>query len=132
MIPPPPIAVDADVAAAMFGMSAQSWRRKAKAGLVPAPGRMGPMLRWDVADLKAWSAAGMPTKWTRGDSPTPLDPQVPSTEGEVDNETTDLGTLCGPPEGVPTEDDQTVEEVADELMRKRKKKKTRQRRLPKP
>ena len=58
-----PIAVDASEAGALFGMSKRSWERMDKAGLVPAPRKLSAqMIRWDVAELRAWSANGMPPR----------------------------------------------------------------------
>lgn len=66
-----PIAVPGPDAARLFGLSARSWRRLNSAGLCPAPLRLNGAVRWDVAELRSWAAAGTPSrsKWEqiRGD-----------------------------------------------------------------
>lgn len=57
-----PIAVNAQQAAALFGLSDRSWRRAYAAGLVPSPIRIGNSVRWGLLELRAWSMAGAPNR----------------------------------------------------------------------
>src|SRR5262245_57173839 len=59
---PTPIAVDANDAAALFGLSSRTWRRLNAAGLIPSPLRLGGSVRWRRDELVAWAAAGSPTR----------------------------------------------------------------------
>ena len=63
---PDPIAVEAATASGMFGMSVKSWNRMNREEQIPAPRKMRGMFRWDVAELRAWTAAGCPVRadWT--------------------------------------------------------------------
>ncbi|MCZ6493993.1 MAG: helix-turn-helix domain-containing protein [Planctomycetota bacterium] len=54
--------VDADAAAAMFGMTERTWRRHASAQLVPAPIRIGGSVRWDPVELQKWARRGSPPR----------------------------------------------------------------------
>lgn len=57
-----PLAVDTDGAGRLVNASGRSWRRWHSAGLVPVPVRIGGSIRWDVSELRAWIAAGCPTR----------------------------------------------------------------------
>ncbi len=61
------IAVDAAEAAAMFSCCERSWRTLDTEGKVPSPVRLNRSVRWIVADLNAWAAAGCPDRlsWER-------------------------------------------------------------------
>lgn len=65
--PPPvePLAVDANRAASLYGVSVRFWWTLHSSGRCPLPVRLGRAVRWDVAELRAWLAAGCPTrdKW---------------------------------------------------------------------
>ena len=52
------IAVNAAEAAAMFACSERHWRQMDVEGQVPAPVRLGSSVRWDLDELRRWSAAG--------------------------------------------------------------------------
>lgn len=56
------IAVSAETAARLFETSKRTWYRMHHDGLVPEPRIMQSLVRWDVAELKAWSAAGCPPR----------------------------------------------------------------------
>ena len=56
-----PIAVDATAAAVLFGLSKRTWLRMNADEEIPAP-RQIRGLRWDVAELRAWSAANCPVR----------------------------------------------------------------------
>jgi predicted DNA-binding transcriptional regulator AlpA len=56
-----PLAVDAQTAAGMFGVSVRHWRALHQSGLCPLPIRMGHSLRWRIDELRQWLAAGCPT-----------------------------------------------------------------------
>lgn len=56
-----PIAVGAEVAGRMFGMSGRAWQRLAAVSEVPAPLLLGGKRLWTVEVLKRWAAAGCPT-----------------------------------------------------------------------
>ncbi len=61
------ILVDASDAAILCGVSKQTWMRAHKDGQVPEPRKLRSMIRWDVQELRAWTAAGCPerAKWNR-------------------------------------------------------------------
>ena len=63
-----PIAVDATAAAVLFGMSKRTWLRMNAEKQIPAPRQIRGAIRWDVAELRAWSAADCPvrSKWSWG------------------------------------------------------------------
>lgn len=50
---PPEGLVDAAIAGAFLGLTAECVGRGARSGALPAPRRMGRLLRWSVADLRA-------------------------------------------------------------------------------
>ena len=56
------LAVGADAAAALIGVSARTWRRWHSAGLVPAPVRVGRSVRWRVDEIVRWLRAGCPAR----------------------------------------------------------------------
>ena len=56
------IAIGAAAAAEMFSFSERHWRQLDVEGKVPAPRRLGRSVRWDVAELQRWSAAGCPDR----------------------------------------------------------------------
>lgn len=63
--PPPsiePLAVDAETAAALFGVSARHWWALHSSGRCPMPIRFGRAVRWNVAELRDWLAAGAPER----------------------------------------------------------------------
>ena len=73
-----PIFVSASAAAAMFGVSERRWHQWNSAGVCPAPVRFHPFgraVRWSVAELRAWAAAGMPNReeWDRRELDRSLD-----------------------------------------------------------
>lgn len=57
-----PIAVNADDAAAMFGLKAKTWRRLNSAGEIPNALTIGGSVRWRVDELRAWAEAGSPSR----------------------------------------------------------------------
>ena len=57
-----PIAVDAKGAAALFCCSERHWRTLDTEGKVPCPIRIGASVRWDLNELRRWSAAGCPAR----------------------------------------------------------------------
>ncbi len=58
----PPLAVDAEGAAALVGVSRRTWGRLNSAGLTPAPIRLGGCCRWSVEALESWVRAGCPAR----------------------------------------------------------------------
>ncbi len=62
-VPPPVEAALLDVraVAALLGCSARHVYRLADAGRMPAPVRVGALVRWRRTDLDAWLAAGCPS-----------------------------------------------------------------------
>ncbi len=64
MTPDRMIAVDKTGAAALFSLSRGTWDRMHRAGKCPPPILVMKSIRWDVADLRAWSAAGCPNRTT--------------------------------------------------------------------
>ena len=48
--------------AELFGVSERKWRGMDCAGQVPMPIRLGEQPRWCVAELRAWAAAGAPSR----------------------------------------------------------------------
>lgn len=61
------IAVDSFGAAALIDISRGMWMKLNANGQVPQGRRLGKCVRWSVAELKAWAAAGMPGRiaWER-------------------------------------------------------------------
>ena len=55
-----PFAIDGDAAAALFGIGRSTWFKLRAAGRTPRPRRLGRRVLFDVAELKAWWAAGAP------------------------------------------------------------------------
>jgi len=41
-----------------YGFSKRHWLRLVEAGKAPQPTRFGRVVRWSIADLKQWEAAG--------------------------------------------------------------------------
>lgn len=63
-----PLAVDAADAAALLGLSRSMFYKMAEAGQIgPSGVRLGRCLRYPLAELRAWAAAGMPRReeWER-------------------------------------------------------------------
>lgn len=50
---PPEGLVDAAIAGAFLGLTAECVGRGSRSGALPAPRRMGRLLRWNVTDLRA-------------------------------------------------------------------------------
>ena len=60
-----PLFVDANGAAALFGVSERMWQTWHSTDVCPCPVRFLPFgrsVRWGVDDLRAWAAAGMPKR----------------------------------------------------------------------
>lgn len=57
-----PLAVDARGAAALFGLGRTCWFKLASSGRVPRPRRLGRRVLYDIAELRAWWAAGAPAR----------------------------------------------------------------------
>ncbi len=55
-----PIAVAAEAAGQLFGVSEKTWRRMDTDGLVPQPIRMKGCPRWVVEELRSWGLHGAP------------------------------------------------------------------------
>jgi predicted DNA-binding transcriptional regulator AlpA len=60
--PPEPLLVPAPQAATVCGVSVASWHRLRAAGKTPAPIRLGGSVRWRLAELRDWVAAGCPPR----------------------------------------------------------------------
>lgn len=60
-IPVVPLNVDAEIAAAMIGISPAHFYAQLGQGLIPPGSRMGRRRLWSVYDLRCWVLAGMPT-----------------------------------------------------------------------
>jgi excisionase family DNA binding protein len=60
-----PVLLDVRAVAALLDCSARHVYRLADSGRMPAPVRVGALVRWRRADLDAWLAAGCPS--TRGE-----------------------------------------------------------------
>ena len=56
------LGIDADESGALFGVTGRGWRKWDAAGLVPAPFYLGRLPRWSPGELRAWSAAGAPSR----------------------------------------------------------------------
>ncbi len=52
--------LDDDGCAARLAISTRHWQRLVDAGKAPQPTRFGRSVRWSVAELEAWEAAGCP------------------------------------------------------------------------
>ena len=58
-----PLAVDAEQAAALLGMSRSMFYKMNESGQIgPMGRRFGKCVRWSVAELRAWAEAGMPPR----------------------------------------------------------------------
>lgn len=57
-----PLAIDADGAAAMVGLSRSGWFKLAAQGGVPRPRRLGRRVLYDLSELKQWWGAGCPSQ----------------------------------------------------------------------
>ena len=58
-----PLAVDAEQAASLLGMSRSMFYKMAESGQIgPMGRRFGKCVRYSVAELRDWSAAGMPPR----------------------------------------------------------------------
>ena len=58
-----PLAVDAENASALLGMSRSMFYKMNESGQIgPMGRRFGKCVRWSVAELRAWAAAGMPPR----------------------------------------------------------------------
>ena len=53
--------LDADGCAARYAFSPAHWRRQVDAGRAPQPIRLGRLVRWSIAALEKWEAAGCPS-----------------------------------------------------------------------
>lgn len=51
---------DTDGCAARYACSPAHWRRLVDAGRAPQPTRFGRLVRWPIAALEEWEAAGCP------------------------------------------------------------------------
>lgn len=62
-----PLAVSAEQAADLMTVDRATWYRWHSAGLVPSPAKIGGTVRWSLAELSAWAAAGCPARdaWER-------------------------------------------------------------------
>lgn len=62
--PPPvePLAVDAERAASLCGISVRHWWALHSSGRCPSPVRMGRAVRWRTDELRGWLAAGCPNR----------------------------------------------------------------------
>lgn len=56
------LAVDAEAAAQMVGVSVRHWWALHSSGRCPLPIRMGRAVRWRVDELRQWVAAGAPER----------------------------------------------------------------------
>ena len=52
---------DAKECAARYGMSWRHWLRLVDSGRAPLPTRFGRLVRWSLASLESWEAAGCPS-----------------------------------------------------------------------
>ena len=58
----PQLAVDAKAVGAMLGLSVRTIRSMDAAGQLPRPIRLNGSVRWRVSELRAWLAAGAPSR----------------------------------------------------------------------
>lgn len=68
LAPVEPLAVDSGQAARLLGLSRSMFYKMAEAGQIgPMGRRLGKCVRYSVAELRAWAAAGMPPRheWVR-------------------------------------------------------------------
>lgn len=69
------IAVGAEAAAAMFDLSARTWRRLNSTRQCPAPIKVGGSTRWRIDELRQWAECGCPPclgwSWQRSNEPVP-------------------------------------------------------------
>ena len=57
-----PIAVDAVEAAKLIGISRSFWLKLDSTGRIPRGFHLGRARRWSVEELRAWAAAGSPSR----------------------------------------------------------------------
>ena len=57
-----PLAVNADGAGALFGVSRSSWFRLISSGKAPAGFSIGTSKRWRIDDLRRWAELGFPDR----------------------------------------------------------------------
>ena len=63
LAPMEPLAVDSGQAARLLGLSRSMFYKMAEAGHIgPMGRRLGKCVRYSVAELRAWAAAGMPPR----------------------------------------------------------------------
>lgn len=63
LAPVAPLAVDAEHAALLIGISRRTWDRMTSAGITPRPLELGGGLRrWSVVELARWVEHGCPTR----------------------------------------------------------------------
>ena len=68
LAPVEPLAVDAEQAAGMLGLSRSMFYKMAESGQIgPMGRRFGKCIRYSLTELRAWEAAGMPPRheWRR-------------------------------------------------------------------
>lgn len=58
------LAIDAQAAGALFGLSERAWRRLDVTGQVPAPVHIGRNVRWRLSELARWARRGCPDRDT--------------------------------------------------------------------
>ena len=59
---PQPLLMTAEDAASQLSISKAHFYRMHNAGKIPLPVRLGGAVRWRVEELRAWIAAGMPSR----------------------------------------------------------------------
>jgi predicted DNA-binding transcriptional regulator AlpA len=57
-----PLAVDAETASRLFGLSVRAWWRLHSSGRCPLPIRIGRACRWRIDELRRWAEAGAPPR----------------------------------------------------------------------
>lgn len=57
-----PLGVDAKGIPTVLPIARSTWLKWQSAGLIPRPRRIGRRVLWDVAELRAWFAAGAPSR----------------------------------------------------------------------
>ncbi len=67
----PPLLIPVREVAHLLGVSVTKVWRMNSAGLLPAPIRLGHLVRWRAAEIRAWTDAGGPARpeWEAGRSP---------------------------------------------------------------
>jgi len=58
----PPLLVDAKTAAKLLSIGKTKFYELDRAGRLPCPIRLGHAVRWNAAELAAWTAAGCPSR----------------------------------------------------------------------